>query len=169
MDIRTIFNKGAGHQAGEAAKGAPASATGKVVPAVPRKASAPSLISADLRIVGDLSSAGDIHIDGTVEGDIRSQKLLVGEGSQVHGSITADEVRVCGTVVGQIHAKRVELTKSARVTGDIVHELLSIESGAHLEGTCRRLDTGHHGSDAVVNLADAVPNPLSVAKKNGAA
>jgi cytoskeletal protein CcmA (bactofilin family) len=168
MDIRRIINKAAGHDAGEAGKGTPSSAAGKIVAATPRKAAAPSLISADLRIVGDLSSAGDIHIEGTIEGDIRSQKLLVAEGSQVHGSISADEVRVCGTVVGQIHARRVELTKTARVTGDIVHELLSIESGAHIEGNCRRMDTNHRGSDAVVNLADAVPNPLS-AKKNGAA
>lgn len=166
MDIRRIIGKGSGNAA-EAGKGAPPAASGKIVAAA-RKASAPSLISADLRIVGDLSSAGDIHIDGTVEGDIRSAKLLVGEGSQVHGSIAADEVRVCGTVVGQIQARRVELTRTARVTGDIVHELLSIESGAHLEGNCRRMDSEHRVSDAVVNLADAVPNPLT-AKKNGAA
>ncbi len=167
MDIRRIIGKG-NSRAAEASKGAPPAASGKIVAAASRKASAPSLISADLRIVGDLSSAGDIHIDGTVEGDIRSAKLLVGEGSQVHGSIAADEVRVCGTVVGQIQARRVELTRSARVTGDIVHELLSIESGAHLEGNCRRMDADQRVSDAVVSLADAVPNPLS-SKKNGAA
>ena len=168
MDIRRIIGKAAGQTAASAGKAPPPVAGGKVVPAASRKASAPSLISADLRIVGDLSCAGDIHIDGTVEGDIRSSKMLVGEGSQVHGSISADEVRVCGTVVGQIHARRIELTKTARVTGDIVHELLSIESGAHIEGNCRRMDTEHRVSDAVVNLADAVPNPLT-SKKNGAA
>src|SRR5262249_8757647 len=70
MDIRSIINKAAGQNAGEADKGAPPA--GKVVPAATRKAAAtPSLISADLRIVGDLSSAGDIHVDGTIEGDVR--------------------------------------------------------------------------------------------------
>ncbi len=30
----------------------------------------PSIISADMKVVGNLHSSGDIQIDGTVEGDI---------------------------------------------------------------------------------------------------
>lgn len=38
---------------------------------------------------------------------------------------------------GQISAEAVELGRTARVLGDILHQDLSIESGAFLEGNCR--------------------------------
>ncbi|MCC7048078.1 MAG: polymer-forming cytoskeletal protein [Alphaproteobacteria bacterium] len=162
MDIRRIITGAAEKTAADKSRA--------VVPATkgqtpgPKKAAAPSLISADLRISGDLVSTGDIHVEGIVEGDIRSAMLTIGEGAEVRGAIVAEAVRVCGAVFGQIQAHRVELTRTAKVTGDILHELLSIESGAFIEGHCRRVEPAR---DGVVNLADAVSNPLG--KKGGAA
>jgi len=108
-------------------------------PSASKGSGMPSIISVDLKVVGDLHCAGDIQIEGTVEGDINSQTVTVGEGAQVSGSIYGDTVRVSGNVTGQIEAKSVTLAKTAEVTGDVVHETLSIEAGAHLEGMCRRL------------------------------
>jgi len=48
-------------------------------------------------------------------------------------------VRVHGTVNGQIKARSVQLAKTAHVVGDILHEDLAIETGAFLEGHCKRL------------------------------
>lgn len=94
----------------------------------------PSIISIDLTIKGDLESAGEIQVDGQVDGDIRSKVLLVGKKATVNGEIYAETVRVHGNVNGQIKAKFVNLAKSARVVGDIHHENLSIQEGAFLEG-----------------------------------
>ncbi|MBL4615337.1 MAG: polymer-forming cytoskeletal protein [Magnetovibrio sp.] len=94
----------------------------------------PSIISADLKIVGDLSSAGEIQVDGEVTGDIRSKVLLVGETASIKGEIRAETVRVHGHINGQIRATYVNLAKSAHVVGDILHENLSIQEGAFLEG-----------------------------------
>ena len=94
----------------------------------------PSIISADLKIVGDLISSGEIQVDGEVQGDIRSKVLLVGEGASIKGEIQADTVRVHGNVNGQIKATFVNLAKTAHVVGDILHENLSIQEGAFLEG-----------------------------------
>ena len=106
----------------------------------PQKPAPPSIISIDLRIVGDLYSDGEIQIDGTVDGDIRTKVLLVGETALVKGETVADTVAVHGTVHGQIKARSVSLSQTARVTGDILHQDLSIEKGAFLEGHCKRLD-----------------------------
>lgn len=106
-----------------------------------RKSVPPSLISEDLRIVGDLSSDGEIHIDGTIDGDIRTNTLLVGETAKIKGEIIAEVVRVHGSVNGQIRARNVNLANTARVTGDILHENLSIDTGAFLEGLCKRMET----------------------------
>lgn len=102
----------------------------------------PSIISPDLKITGDLKSSGDIQIDGTVEGDIDSRLLIVGVGARVEGSISAETVRVSGTVHGEVKAKSVTLDKSAKVVGDVVHENLTMEAGAFLEGGVRRLEVG---------------------------
>ena len=108
-------------------------------PAVPAKPATPSLISADLHIVGDMHSQGEIQIDGAIDGDIRTHSLLVGEGARIIGEIVADSVIVHGNVTGQIKARSVELAKSAHVIGDILHEDLAIETGAFLEGHCKRM------------------------------
>ncbi len=112
----------------------------------PNRGHTPSIISADLKIIGNLECAGDIQVDGNVEGDIKSQTLTIGEGAEVSGVIAAEKVRVCGTVKGEIKATTVMLTKSARVMGDLIHDSLEIEAGAYLEGNMRRLESA--GSSA---------------------
>ncbi len=106
-----------------------------------RNSGEPSVISADLKIVGDLHCAGDVQIKGTVEGDIRSRTVTVGEGAQVTGAIYGQAVHVSGSVKGQIEAPTVTVARSGRIEGDVVHESLAVEAGAHLVGTCRRLDS----------------------------
>ena len=106
----------------------------------PRKAnSVPSIISADLQIDGNVTSQGDIQIDGTVNGDIKTRTLTLGEKGQVRGAIRADSARVCGTVEGEVCAATIILTKTAKVRGDVLHESLAIEAGAFIDGHCRRL------------------------------
>jgi cytoskeletal protein CcmA (bactofilin family) len=115
------------------AKGKPGEVVAKPAP--------PSIVSADLRMVGDLQSEGEIHVDGSIDGDIRSTHLLVGETARIKGEIVADSVVVHGTVIGQIKAKTVTLSHTAQVTGGILHENLAIEKGAFLEGHCKRMDS----------------------------
>ncbi len=100
----------------------------------------PSIISPDLKIIGDLKSGGDIQIDGTVDGDINSRLLTIGEQAVVEGCIVADTVRISGTVKGQIKARIVHLDKLARVIGDVTHETLTMEAGASLEGQVKRME-----------------------------
>jgi len=99
----------------------------------------PSIISASLRIVGNLVSAGDVQVDGVVDGDVKSRTLTISQGAAVNGAIEADSVYIQGEVNGQITAENVVLGASARVVGDVVHSKLVIESGAFLEGHCRHL------------------------------
>ena len=120
---------------------------------VPKEPAAPSILSTDLKITGDLVSEGEIQIDGHVIGDIQANVLIVGESANVNGEITADSVRVHGKVTGQIRAQSVSLAKTAHVLGDILHENLAIEQGAFLEGHCRRSqDSGKKESESPINL-----------------
>ena len=101
----------------------------------------PSIISPDLKIVGDLKCTGDIQIDGTIEGSIAGGLVTIGEQAKVEGSIVAETVRIFGTVNGQVRAKTVYLDKTGKVIGDIAHENLTIEAGAHFEGRVQSLES----------------------------
>lgn len=127
-------------------------ATGNGKPAAPQKRAAPSILGADLRIVGDLISDGEIQIDGNIDGDVRTRSLLLGKSAIVKGEVVAESVRVHGTVNGQIKAQSVILAKTARVVGNIQHGTLSIETGAYLEGHCTRMDEIQDGSGNSIKL-----------------
>jgi len=124
----------------------------------------PSIISRDLKIVGDMLSEGEIQVDGTVNGDIRTRILIVGETAKIKGEIVAETVRILGSVDGQIKAKVVILAANAHVVGDIMHEDLSIETGAFLEGHCKRMalpDDLHKAEKAKPTSAPQATSPAS--------
>ncbi len=99
----------------------------------------PSIVSADLSIEGNLNSAGEIQVDGVVNGDIRCKALIVGVKGSVVGEVVAQTVRLHGAVKGMIRAKSVFLASTARMSGDVEHESLAIEPGAYMEGHCTRI------------------------------
>ena len=97
-----------------------------------------SLLAADLSITGDVVSAGPVRLDGSLDGDIRAPQLTVAAGARVSGRIEAETARIDGTVNGHLDARDVLLSRTANVTGDILHQNLSIEFGAHVEGNFKR-------------------------------
>jgi cytoskeletal protein CcmA (bactofilin family) len=100
---------------------------------------APSLIAADMVIQGDIASEDELHVEGTVKGDIGVGRLTLGETGHIEGSIFAETVEVRGRVIGTIKAKVVRLAATACVEGDITHEQLSVENGAYFEGRSQKM------------------------------
>jgi cytoskeletal protein CcmA (bactofilin family) len=105
----------------------------------PRNGSS-SVISAELIVRGTLISAGDVQVDGKVDGDIRASGLVIGEKAIIVGDVYADEATVRGRVEGSIRARKVQLCATCHVEGNILHEALSVETGAYFEGNCRHTD-----------------------------
>jgi cytoskeletal protein CcmA (bactofilin family) len=112
---------------------------------------APSIISSDLVIVGTLTSTGDVHIDGRVDGDIRSGSATLGEKASFEGDIVAEDVTIRGRVKGTIRARKVSLASTSHVEGNVLHEALSVEVGAFFEGNC------HHSADPLAEAATSTP------------
>ena len=99
----------------------------------------PSIIGADLKIVGNLQCDGDIDVQGAVEGDIQAVAVTVDKDARVEGSIRAHSLTVSGSVDGGMEASEIALTSTARVTGELAHETLSVDPGASLEAQLSRL------------------------------
>jgi cytoskeletal protein CcmA (bactofilin family) len=100
-------------------------------------AAGPSLVSKALKITGQLESSEDIQIDGEVEGDVRAVTVRVGAGAKVKGTVYGEQVELAGTIDGRIEAKKVVLASSAHMSGDVVHQDITIHSGAYISGLCK--------------------------------
>jgi cytoskeletal protein CcmA (bactofilin family) len=106
-----------------------------------RGSSAPSILSEDLTIEGDIVSEGEVHINGTVKGDVTCRQLTLGKDGAITGAVEVDDAVVGGNLAGRITATSVVLLGTARVTADISHVSLAIAPEAVFEGFSRRVGT----------------------------
>lgn len=93
-----------------------------------------SFIGSEVTIRGNLSGDGDIHLDGTVEGDLACNSLILGAGGRIRGNISVSKATLGGTVEGTVDARTVTVEKTARVQGDLSYESVTIETGAQVDG-----------------------------------
>ena len=86
-----------------------------------------SIIAADLKVVGELTTDGVVKVDGLVEGNVRAKKqVLVSKDGNVRGDVQSNEVIVGGRIEGSVEATgRVEVQSSATIVGDIKTTTLS--------------------------------------------
>lgn len=97
-----------------------------------------SLIGAEVRIGGDVTSDGALHVDGRIDGDVRCASLCQGEEGVIAGDIVAEEARIGGLVEGTLSACRVVIEASGRIAGDVAYDTISIAAGAQVEGRLAR-------------------------------
>lgn len=105
-----------------------------------KKGMQPSVIAADLNVLGNIISDGVLDVDGKIHGNIRCHTVSLRPNGKVVGDIHAEIVHVYGAIEGVIKAKTVMLYSTARVVGTIMHESLSIEDGAFVDGKFKRTD-----------------------------
>ena len=118
-----------------------------------------STIGEDLQITGNVSSKGEIHLDGEVIGDVSCVALVLGESGKLEGNVIADDVVIRGRLVGSIRALRVTLQAMSHVEGDVYHQSIALEQGAFFEGrSCRSDDPMHLGGAAHINGAATRPS-----------
>ena len=90
-----------------------------------------STISEDLTITGNVTSTGELHLDGRIHGDVHCVSLVLGETARLEGNVVAEDVMVRGHLIGSVRALRVMLQSQAHVEGNLFHKSLSIEQGTH--------------------------------------
>ena len=93
-----------------------------------------SLLAADLRITGEITSTGQIEVLGEVEGNLVAKSLLIGTEGRVVGTVNSDIVEVKGVLNGAVKSQSFALRATAEVQADVTYSTLTIESGALIEG-----------------------------------
>ncbi|NQY73648.1 MAG: polymer-forming cytoskeletal protein [Candidatus Margulisbacteria bacterium] len=95
-----------------------------------------TLIGEESEFKGTIQSIGSVHIEGKLEGEIRSQgEVYVGLKSKVKASIYGKRVIIAGEVTGNIEALNgLKICTTGRVYGDISGDRLIVEEGAIYKG-----------------------------------
>jgi cytoskeletal protein CcmA (bactofilin family) len=101
-----------------------------------------TIIGPSVKVEGDFVTEGNVIVEGTICGTIKTSKSLkVGPTSKIFANIWADNALVAGEIQGNLNiANKLELTSSAKIFGDIKTGILSIASGANLNGKCQMAD-----------------------------
>lgn len=97
-----------------------------------------NLVGFGTEIIGNITSNGDLRIDGSLNGNmIISGKVVVGETGKIKGEITCRNADISGAVNGKIMVQELlSLKSTSKITGDIVIGKLAIEPGAQFTGHC---------------------------------
>lgn len=118
-----------------------------------KRLDAPSILSANIKVNGDIKSEGEVHIDGQLVGDVQCDVLQVGVNGFIKGKIRAKILRVAGAIEGRVMVGSVFLAATARIVGDVFHESIAIEPGAFVNGICR-----HRDEDMEIDGERLLPN-----------
>jgi cytoskeletal protein CcmA (bactofilin family) len=97
-----------------------------------------SLIGAGTSMKGDITSNGDLRIDGSLVGNINcSAKVVIGANGVVQGDINGQQADIMGTVTGTIKVKDLlQLKGGSTVSGNLQAAKLQIEPTANFNGEC---------------------------------
>ena len=108
------------------------------VEATPSSPGGASLIAAGTTLKGDITSNGDIRIDGTLLGNMQcSAKVIIGANGVIEGDISGQQADIMGKVTGTIKVKELlQLKGGSVVNGNLYASKLQIEPSANFNGQC---------------------------------
>jgi cytoskeletal protein CcmA (bactofilin family) len=110
-----------------------------------------NLISSDTEITGNIKSAGDIRIDGSLTGNLSTRgKVVIGPTGKIKGEVICKNSEISGIIEGKISVSQLlNLKASSKILGDIATSRLSIEPGAKFTGNCKMSDHEEYEGEAV--------------------
>ncbi len=97
-----------------------------------------NIIGTGTSIVGDITSDGDIRIDGTLSGNLSTKgKVVIGTSGKIKGEVNCKNSDISGKLEGKVAVKELlTLKSSCKIIGDITTNKLAIEPNAVFTGTC---------------------------------
>lgn len=102
------------------------------------------ILDVDASMQGSLTFKDPVNlrINGDFEGMLDTKGILtIGENASIRADITGEEIIVAGKITGKIIAKnQLKILSSAHIVGDITTPVLSVESGAVIQGKCQMLN-----------------------------
>jgi len=119
---------------------------------------------------GEISVPELLVIEGTVEGDVKTQTLRVGANGAVKGKVFASNADIHGTLSEDVEIEDFLLLRStSRIEGHVKCGDVQVERGAAIKGDFWTGVEKSAGSQAEVNVNNIQPFPSSTRQKAQAA
>ena len=97
-----------------------------------------TIIGSSVKVEGNFVGSGDVIVEGTISGLLKTAKnLKVGENAKIKADVEAENVFTSGEIRGNVKVQeKLEMKASAKIFGNVEAKILSVESGALLNGKC---------------------------------
>lgn len=94
-----------------------------------------SFLGSNARIKGEMTVEGTLRLDGSIEGSLNADCVILSEQAMVKGDIAALKIVIAGTVEGNLRAKElVEIQSKGKVHGGVFTPKLSVIEGGEVNG-----------------------------------
>jgi len=120
-----------------------------------------SIIDKSMTVSGEMSFKGKTRIDGTINGNVSGEHLILSESGKIAGDIEVSSFICHGHLEGNITAKLVTARKGCSIIGKLEAGSLTVEPGATLDGEVKAA-AGKNKPKGVENPGDQAAGP----KKN---
>lgn len=128
-----------------------------------------SIIDKTMKITGEMTFQGKTRIDGTIQGNISGEHLILSESGRVTGDISASSFNCFGTLEGNVKANIITARKNCSIHGKLEAGSLTVEPGAALDGEIKAATkdlVSGLGKKAVVPPQPAATPSTTQEKKN---
>lgn len=110
-----------------------------------------SIVDQNMTITGELHFKGKARIDGTVNGTINGDYLILSRSGRINGDIKVATFICHGTMEGNIDAEMVSVRKSSSINGKVAATNLVVEPGATLDSEVKTIsEYGPSGIKAAI-------------------
>ncbi|WP_010181768.1 bactofilin family protein [Aquimarina agarilytica] len=95
-------------------------------------------ISEGTKIIGDVISKGGFRIEGTIEGNVKTEgRVVVGRTGSINGTLECTNADFEGKFSGKLNiTETLSLKSTAYIEGEVIIGKLSVEPGATFNASC---------------------------------
>lgn len=93
-----------------------------------------SIVDQNMIITGELAFKGKTRIDGTVNGTINGEHLILSRSGIINGEVNVTSFICHGSIEGTVYAGTVTARKGCLIQGKLETKNLIVEPGASLDG-----------------------------------
>ena len=94
----------------------------------------PTIISEGSCFNGDVTFSGALHLNGTLKGSAKVDRLIISRSGIFDGSIEADSVTISGTVKGEIICRLLVIRAESKIRAKISYQEIEVQRGSLVHG-----------------------------------
>ncbi len=121
-----------------------------------------AIIDKTMVISGEITFKGKTRIDGTINGNLTGEHLILSESGKILGDINVSSFICHGAIEGNIIASLVTARKGCSIKGRLEAGSLTVEPGARLDGEVKAAGAGSiKGNAKNTPEPNTTPSPKS--------